>query len=163
MDFGAILDNLPIILAVLVLLLLQFFFWRPKPERTHQEIAHSLLSEVKLNQALAEIFGLREKPKKFEMTSWQRNKTRLDFLDESLQASLSDSFGMVEDFNRQIESAKKHKSLGYMAGLNVDKLKQPLAKSKQGLEDWFLASTGRKEPPLKYPGIFDTLFGGGRR
>lgn len=160
MDFSAILDNLPIILAVIVLLLLQYLFWRPKPERTHQEIAHSLLSEVKLNQGLVEIFGLREKPKKFEITSWQRNKTRLDFLDESLQTSLSDAFGIVEDFNRQIESAKKHKSPSYMAGLNVGKLKEPLAKSKQGLEDWFLANTGRKEPPLKYPGIFDTLFGG---
>ncbi len=160
MGFGAIGDNLPIILAVLVLLLLQFFFWRPKPEKTQQEIAHSLLTEVKLNQALAGIFGLREKPKKFEMTSWQRNKSRLAFLNESLQGALSDAFGMVEDFNRQIETAKKHRSAGYMTNLNIDKLEEQLAKSKQGLEEWFLINTGKKEPPLKYPGIFDTLFGG---
>jgi len=160
MDFGAILDNLPLILAVLVLLLLQFFFWRPKPEKTQQEIAHSLLSEVKLNHALVGIYDLRQKPKKFEVTSWQRNKNRLDFLGESLQGALSDAFGIVEDFNRQIDTAKKHRSVGYMADLDVGKLKGPLTKSKDGLEEWFLTTTGRKEPPLKYPGIFDTLFGG---
>lgn len=160
MDFGAISQNLPIIIAVLVLLLLQFFFWRPKPEKTRQDIAHSLLTEVKLNQAVAGIFGLREKPKKFEVTSWQRNKNRLDFLNESLQVALSDAFGMIEDFNRQIQMAKKHRSSSYMANLSVDKLKEPLSKSKQGLEEWFLINTGKKEPSLKYPGLFDTLFGG---
>jgi len=159
MDFGAILNNLPIILAVLVLLLLQFFFWRPKPERTQQEIAHSLLSEVKLNQGVAAIFNLRDKPKKFEVTSWLRNKNRLDFLGESLQSTLFEAYAMVEDFNRQIDVAKKQRSTSYMASFNVDKLKGPLAKSKEGLEEWFLINTGRKEPPLKYPGIFDTLFG----
>jgi len=159
MGFGAIMDNLPIILAVLVLLLLQYFFWRPKPERTQQEIAHSLLSEVKLNQGVAAIFSLRDKPKKFEVTSWLRNKNRLDFLGESLQSTLVETFAMVEDFNRHIDAAKKQRSTSYMDSFSVDKLKGPLAKSKEGLEEWFLINTGKKEPPLKYPGIFDTLFG----
>jgi len=156
----AILNNLPIIAAVIVVLLLQFLFWRPKPDRTQQEIAQNLLTEVKLNQGLVGIFGFRQKPKKFEVTSWQRNKNRLAFLNESLQSALSDAFDMVEDFNRQIDMAKKHRSTSYMANLNVDKLKEPLAKSKQGLEEWFLIKIGKKEPPMKYPGIFDTLFGG---
>ena len=156
----AILNNLPIIAAVIVVLLLQFLFWRPKPDRTQQEIAQNLLTEVKLNQGLVGIFGFRQKPKKFEVTSWQRNKNRLAFLNESLQSALSDAFDMVEDFNRQIDMAKKHRSTSYMANLNVDKLKEPLAKSKQGLEEWFLIKIGKKEPPVKYPGIFDTLFGG---
>lgn len=156
----AILNNLPIIAAVIVVLLLQLFFWRPKPDKTQQDIAQNLLTEVKLNQGLAGIFGLRQKPKKFEVTSWQRNKNRLAFLNESLQTALSDAFDMVEDLNRQIDMAKKHRSTSYMGDLNVDKLKEPLAKSKQGLEEWFLIKIGKKEPPIKYPGIFDTLFGG---
>jgi len=156
----AIMNNLPIIAAVIVVLLLQFLFWRPKPDRTQQDIAQNLLTEVKLNQGLVGIFGFRQKPKKFEVTSWQRNKNRLAFLNESLQSALSDAFDMVEDFNRQIDMAKKHRSTSYMVNLNVDKLKEPLAKSKQGLEEWFLIKIGKKEPPMKYPGIFDTLFGG---
>ena len=119
MDFGDIGENIPIIVMIVGLILLQFFLRRRrKPEITHQEIARNLLSEVRLDQALAEIFPLRQKPKKFETVSWQINRTKLDFLDESLQVALSDAFTTIEDFNRQIEAAKKHKSASYM--VNVD-------------------------------------------
>ena len=55
--------------------------------------------------------------------------------------------------------AKKHKSASYMVNVNADKLKVPLAKSKQELEEWLLENVGAKEPPPKYPGIIDGLFG----
>ena len=161
MDFGDIGGNLPLIAAVIGVILLQFFLRRRrKPETTHQEIARNLLLEVKLNQALAETFRLRQKPKRFEVTSWQRNKTKLDFLDQPLQGSLSDAFGIIEDFNQQIAAAKKYKSASYMVNVNVDKIKEPLAKSKQGLEEWLMAKTGVKEPLPKYEGMIDSLFGG---
>ena len=155
MDFG----NVIIIVAILALVLLQFFLRRRKPETLHGEIAQSLLMEVRLNQALAETFHLRQKPKKFEVTIWQRNKTKLDFLSQSLQVVLSDAFMMADDFNRQIEAARKYRSTSYIVNVNIDKLKEPLAKSKEGLEEWLVANVGRKEPPPKYPGLFDSLFG----
>jgi len=155
--------NIILIVAILGLVLLQFVLRRRKPETLHREIAQSLLMEVRLNQALAEGFHLRQKPRRFEVTTWQRNKTRLDFLAQSLQAALSDAFMMVEDFNRQIEAAKKYRSATYTANVDIGKLREPLDKSKEGLEEWLLANVGRKEPPMSYPGIFDSLFGGGRR
>ena len=160
MDFGALGENIPIIAAIIGFILLQFFLRKRKPETTHREIAQSLLTEVKLNQALAESYHLRQKPQKFETVSWQRNKNKLDFLSHALQVILSDTFMVAEDFNQQIEAAKKHKSATYMVNVNVDKLKEPLAKSKQGLEEWLLKNMGTKEPPIKYPGIIDGLFGG---
>jgi len=161
MDFGDISGNFPIIVMIVVFVLLQYFLKRRrKPEITHQEIARSLLSEVRLNQALAENFHLREKPKKFEAVSWQMNKTKLDFLDESLQVALSNAFMMVEDSNRQIDAAKKYKSASYMVGIDVGKMREPLTKSQQGLEEWLQSATGTKDPTPKYPGVFDTLFGG---
>ncbi len=160
MDFGDIAEKVPFIVIAIVFILLQFFLRRRrKPEMMRQEIVESLLSEVRLNQALAETFSLRQKPKKFETVSWQRCKTGLDFLDQSLQAILSDAFGMAEDFNQQIEAAKKYKSASYMVNVNVDKLKEPLTKSRQGLEQWLLSTVGAKEPPPKNPGLFDGLFG----
>ena len=96
MDFGAIGENLPIILAIVGFILLQFFLSRRrKPETTHQEIVNSLLTEVKLNQALVETSSLRQKPKKLEIVSWQRNKAKLDFLDQPLRNTLSDAFMIV--------------------------------------------------------------------
>ena len=161
MEFGALGENIPLILLIIGLILLQFFFMRRrKPEVTHREIAQGLLSEVKLNEALVETFSLRQKPKKFEMVSWQRNKNKLEFLDKPLQSVLSNTFMMVEDFNQQIDASKKYKSASYIINVNVDKLKEPLTKSREGLEEWLLAKAGSKEPPPKYPGIFDSFFGG---
>ena len=161
MDFGDISGNIPIIVIIVVFVLLQFFLKRRrKPDITHQEIAQNLLSEVRLNLALAEIFHLRQKPKKFEAVSWQMNKTKLDFLDESLHTALSNAFTTLEDFNWQIDTAKKHKSDSYIINVDVGKIKEPLSKSRQGLETWLQSTTGTKEPSPKYPGIFDDLFGG---
>jgi len=162
MDFGNISDNIPIIVMIVGLILLQLFLKRQrKPEITHQETARSLLSEVRLNQALAESYHLQQKPKKFETVSWQMNKTKLDFLVESLQVTLSDAFTTIEDFNRQIAVAKKHKSASYMVNVDVGKLKEPLSKSREGLEKWLQSATGTKEPSPKYPSIFDGWLGRG--
>lgn len=155
--------NVPLIVAIIGIILLQFFLRRRrKPETTSRDIAQSLLSEVRLNLGLVEAFLFHWRAKKFELASWQRNKTKLDFLDHPLQVVLSDAFTMAEDFNQQIEAAKKHKSASYMASLNVDKLRKPLTKSKEGLEEWLQSTVVGKEPPTQYPGLFDTLFGGRR-
>lgn len=160
MDFGDIGGNAPIIVVIIGLILLQIFLMRRrKPETTHRAIVQSLLAEVRLNQALVEASYLQQKPKKFAVTGWHINKSKLDFLQQSLQESLSEAFGMAEDFNQQIEAAKKYKSVSYVASINMDKLKEPLAKSRQGLEEWFQLKTGTKEPPLEYPSVFDTMFG----
>ena len=160
MDFGNIGSNIPAIVLAIALILLQLFLKRRrKPETTQQEIVRSLLSEVKLNQALAESYHLRQKPKKFEIVSWQRNKNKLDFLDKAVQVALTDAFTTAEDFNGQIEAAKKYKSASYMVNVNVGKIIEPLTKSRQGLEQWLLSKTGTKESSSKYPGIFDDWFG----
>ncbi len=160
MDFNTIMEKLPIIAIVLAIVLLQFFLRRRKPEGAYRETAQSLLAEVKLNQAMAETFHLRQKPKKFETVSWRMNKTKLGFLGESTQRNLSSTFAMVEEFNQQIDAAKKYKTTSYLVSMSADRLKEPLVKSRQGLEDWLLAKVGTIEPTMKYPGMFDGLFGG---
>ena len=160
MDFEGIGGYFPLILAIVVLIFLYFLRRGRKPEISHREIARGLLSEVRLNQAIVGTFDQRKKPKKLEVVSWRRNKPKLDFLGRSLQGVLSDAFSIIEDFNQQIEAVKKHKSTNYMGTLNVDKLKGPLAKSRQGLEEWLLANVGKKEPRPEYPGMFDSMFGG---
>jgi hypothetical protein len=46
-----------------------------------------------------------------------------------------------------------------MVNVNADKLKEPLSKSKQGLEQWLTSKAATKSAPAKYPGIFDDWFG----
>ena len=137
-------ENLPFILSIIVVVVLQFIFIRRrrKPETTHPEIVQSLLSEIKLNHALAELFEAGQKLKKFEAVSWQRNKGKLDFLDQSIQVTLSDAYMMIEDFNQQIIASKKYRSSGYMASIDMEKLKVLLTKGREGLEEWFLRAVG---------------------
>jgi len=145
MDFGEIGTNLLIILAIIALLALNIFLRRRRGERTPLEVALSLLSETNLNQKLVEEFQFHLKVKKFKTESWKRNKTKLDFLDQSLQTTLADAFSMAERFNQDIDAAKKHKSATYLSGIDVDKLKEPLAKSKQGLEEWIKANMEKQQ------------------
>ena len=162
MDFGDIGENIPLIVTIIGLILFQFFFRRKRTlETTPREIAQSLLSEVRQNLRIAEAFTFHWQARKFVMTSWQRNKSKLDFLDQSLQVSISDAFVMAQDFNQQISAARKHKSASYMASVNMDKLKGLLTKNEQWLEQWLTSEAGTTEPSTKAPGIFDDWTGRG--
>ncbi len=133
--FGDIGRNLIILVPIILLILFNIFFKKRRGERTQLEIVTSLLSEIALNQQIAEAF--LQKAKKFKTGSWQRNKNKLDFLDQELQVALAKAFNMAEEFNREVDAAKKYKSSSYLEGIPVDKLKEALARSQQVLEGWF--------------------------
>ncbi len=145
MDLSEIGPNLVVILTIVALLALNIFLRRRRGERTPTEVALSLLSEINLNQKLAEDFQFHLQAKKFKTGSWKRNETKLNFLDHSLQTTLADAFSMAERFNRDIDAAKKYKSASYLSSINVDKLKQPLAESKQALEEWLRADMEKQQ------------------
>lgn len=161
MDFGTIGERLPFIIATVVFVILwQYFRGKRKPEVGRQEIVRRLLLEVKLNQALAGILDQQPRPRRFETVSWLRSKSKLDFLDRSLKGALSNAFDMVEDYNQQLNMAKKYRSSGSLATINVSKLEDALDKSSEGLEQWLRMSTGTKDSPPKHPSFFERLLGG---
>lgn len=154
MDLSAIAENLPLILGVVFFILIQAYLRRHKPEKTSPEIVQSLLNDIKANLQTIEAFPTQQKFKKLKIGSWNRNKKRLKFLDESLQATISDTFDMVDELNRQISAANKQKSAAYLYDINLSTLEKPLNKSKEGLEKWLQENIGKKEV-TKYPGLFD--------
>jgi len=161
MDLSNLTGNLPLIIGLIVVLLIQFYFMRKRKPDTEKNIVQSVLLDVKINQAITELIKDGRKPKKFSSSNYNINKNRLDFLSHSLVASLSNAFGIVDDYNQQIRQAKKSKPPGYVE-IDVKRLNGPLAESREGLEDWLMAHGGQQGPPIKYPSIFDTLFGTGR-
>jgi hypothetical protein len=163
MDFGNTGQTILFVAVIIGLLLLQFVFRRRRsPATTQQQIVQSLLAEVRFNLRLAEVLSLNWQAKKFITTGWQIDKNKLDFLEQSLQSTLSDAFAIAEDFNQQLVVAKKYKSSSYMANIDMAKLKEKLTKSREGLEEWLLSKTGTKEPSTKPPSMTDILFGGRR-
>ena len=133
-DFGNILI---IMIPLILIILFNVFFKKRKAEKTEPEIAMGLLSEVATNQHIADGFLGKTRVRKFRTDSWQRNKERLDFLDQTLRDELAKAFGMAEEFNRAVDATRKFKSSSYLEGIPVDKLKDSLARSRQGLEEWF--------------------------
>jgi len=162
MDWGDIGGNIPVIVTVIGLIVLQFFLRRRRPPETSPwEIAQNLLAEVGHNLKIAEAFTFHWQARKFVIASWQRNKNKLDFLEQSLQGFITDAFIMAQDFNQQIAAARKHKSASYMASVNVEKLKGLLTKSEQGLEQWLTSEGGTTEPSSEVAGVFDDWGGRG--
>ena len=136
-----------IIIPIIILIVLTFVMRRRRPaEKTDPEIAGTLFFDVNENLKLAESFSFQRRPKKFRTGSWQRNSEKVGFLDASLRSSLADAFGLAEDFNQEIESAKKYKSTIYLSGVDVHKLEEPLTKSKEGLEEWLKANIQQAGP-----------------
>lgn len=155
--------NILFIVLIIGLLFFQFFIRRRRsPAITQQQIVESLLSEVRLNIRLTEVLTLNWQAKKFMTTTWLMNKNKLEFLNQPLQGNLSDAYAIAEDFNQQLGIAKKNKSSGYMASIDLSKLKEKLTKSREGLEEWLFSKTGTKEPEPKYPSMTDFLFGSRR-
>ena len=136
-DLGDIGRNLIILVPIILLILFNIFRRRRKGERTEPEIAMSLLSEVAFNQQIVESFFQQGRATKLRTGSWQRNKDKLEFLDQKLQENLAKTFSMAEEFNRALDASHKFKSSSYLEGISPDKLKDSLARSRQGLEEWF--------------------------
>jgi len=138
-DFGDLSElgkNISAIIPLILLVLFQIFMRRRRTEKTTPEVVNNLLKEINHNQQLMEAFLVTWQTNKFKTDSWQRNKNRLDFLDQHVHTALTNAYDLAEEFNREITSAKKFKSSSYLANVNVDKLREPLARSRKGLEEW---------------------------
>ncbi len=150
-------------LIIIIVLLAVVFTWirlGAGSVRHRPDLVQRLIYETRLNQALVETFHLREKPRKFEITVWKMSQNKIDFLEDSLRQTLINVFSTVEEFNEQIRAARKAKTFNQL-NIDANKLKEPLAESRKGLEDWLEDTTGQRELPSKYPSIFSWWFGGG--
>ncbi len=157
MDSGV----LPLLITGAIVLLL-FSVLRGRGGVRHRpEVIQNLLFDVKLNQVLVETFYEREKPRRFERSNWEINKSKMSFLSDELRETLRLTFGMAEEFNREIKIIKKNKALSHK-GLDVTKLAEPLAKCREGLEGWLMEALGTTEVPPRYPSLTGLLFGGDR-
>lgn len=141
----------------IVVLLFSLLRKRGGPSK-YPEVVQYILYDIKLNQALVDTFQQRIKPRRFENVNWQMNKTKISFLGESLKEALKETFSLVDEFNKQIQAAKKARTESYKS-LDLTHFKDLLTKCRQELEDWMVSTTGQKELPPKYPSLSSFFFG----
>ena len=144
-DWAEIGKVIGYLVPVIIFVLVNVFFRKQREEKTRQEVVRSLISEINYNQKLMEAFSLKWQAKKFKTRNWKRNKDKMDYIDQSLHTTLADAYEIAEEFNREIDTAKKYKSTSYLASIDMGRLNEPLAKSKQGLEEWLEANKGKKK------------------
>jgi len=145
-DWGEIGKVLGYLVPLVILILINVFFRKQQEQKRRLAVVRSLLSEIDYNQKHMEAFAFQWQTKKFKTGNWKRNKDKMDYIDQSLHATLTGAYETAEGFNREIDAAKKHKSASYLASIQVDRLREPLAKSKQGLEEGLQLNKGIKEP-----------------
>lgn len=78
--------------------------------------------------------------KKFPTAGWRTYKERLTFLEPSAFASLEEGFSLADDFNARIESAKKNNAMGMLQDMQVERLREPLTRGREGLVSWLKTS-----------------------
>ncbi len=69
--------------------------------------------------------------------------------DRGLYSTLVDAYEIAKEFNREIDMAKKYKSTSYLVGLRVERLREPLERSKQGLQEWLDLNKNLKKVPIR--------------
>jgi hypothetical protein len=161
-SFGGGTDQWSWLIPLIIVIVLSFVTRRHKPaEKTPNEIASALLMDVMNNERALEKFSTLKKPKKLSIGSWQRNSEKLDFLDQDLRNTISKTFTQMEDFNMRVDSAKMYKSNSYLFGVNIDRLQEPLEKSREGLEEWIKNHMEQAGPDTGRQGCMGGGLGGG--
>lgn len=147
-----------VIIAMAIILILFSLVRRRGGPAKYPEIIQSLLYDIKYNQALSQAFPSLEKPRHFNDSNWQFNKSKIGFLGESTKQKLKELFGMAAEFNLQIKECKRNRSDSYRS-IDLTRFKELLAQCREDLENWMIEKVGSKELPMKYPTLGDFFFG----
>lgn len=114
-----------------------------------------ILTNINHNVNLVENFSFHHGVGKMRTSAWQKNKDKIDLLPQELRMALSQVFEMCEEVNGRIDAARKFKSDSYMAGIDISKLKAPLADSQKQLQEWLQANMQNPEyQPKRRRGLF---------
>jgi len=144
--FGGEGNQWTIIIPLIVLIAVSFLMRRRRSEKNPQEIVTSIILDLNVNQKIMGEFDYQKRPKKLKTGSWKRNEAKINFLDESLRSNISNFFSMAEDFNLQVDSAKRLGSTIHLSGISVEKMEGPLTKSREGLSEWLKVNMEQAGP-----------------
>ena len=147
-DWSEIGKIISYLIPVIIFILFNVVFRKHREQQRRQAVVKGLLSETDYNSKLVDSFSMQSQMKNFKTSTWKRNRDKMDYIDQSLYSTLADVYEIADGFNREIDAAKKHKSTSYIAGIDVSRLIKPLARSKQGLEEWIELNKSKKRSKL---------------
>jgi hypothetical protein len=133
------LTQIIIIGLLVVFLIFTYVFKRPSGS-PKVNATTGILSDIGDNiKILEDRITNPQKKTKFETANWQKYKGKLGFLDDSEIDTLVDTFSMISDFNARAHSSRGNKALSSVDDVGLEKLREPLNKSKAVVSDWLRA------------------------
>jgi hypothetical protein len=144
-----------IIFLVLILFLIWSFSRRRRMGTPRVDAAIGILTNVNDNIKVMEDRAANwQSKKRFQTGGWKLYKDKVEFLDAALVSSLNQAFTLAEDFNARIDSARKNKVMATLQDMQVERLREPLTKSKEGLVAWLRANMQTELQSKKRRGFF---------
>jgi hypothetical protein len=132
--------NIAIGIVIVLFLLLSVFRRKRRSDISPLERVFDIALELDRNEERIENPSPNRGISKLKTSAWERHRNNLDCLSEELRMTLSQVFEMSEEINERIDAAKKFKSDSYLAGIDVSKLRAPLASCRQQLRKWLEAN-----------------------
>lgn len=154
---GGLGEKLLFVLVILAFLTLFSFMRGRNPKKVRADMVRGLLSEIRINTIIVDTFDRQPVQRRFEVTGWNLNKKKLEFLDKDLRKDLDSLFSIANDYNRRLKTAKKEKLTAHIS-IDLGSMKEVLPGIKKGLEEWLLANVGSIDT-MERPGMLDGLFG----
>ena len=134
-------NNAWVFIVIILLLILWAFARRRKPRSMNLDVAIAVLSDIDNNLKVMQVRIADHLSKKnFKVTNWRIYKEKLEFLGPELVATINGAFTIAEEFSNRIGAAKKNNTLASLQDMQVESLKEPLTKSRQGLVAWLRAN-----------------------
>jgi hypothetical protein len=130
-----------IFIAVILMLLWVLFRTRKRSSTPRLQSAIGMISDINENLKILETRRLNpESPKKFKTGSWKAYQDSLDYFEPETLKALTETYKLIKEMNERIEIAKKTQSLSTLKDLPLDKLNEPMVKSKEGMVRWLRAN-----------------------
>jgi len=142
-------------LALLAALALNIYVKYHRSKKTPLGRVASILMNLNHNEKFVESFSYSHKIGRMRTAAWYKFKDKIDYLPRELWQLLEKVFEMSEEINDRVNSARKFKSDSYMAGIDISKIKEPLADAKGQLQYWLQENMNNPEyQPKRRRGLF---------
>lgn len=126
-----------VIFIVVVMALFYFTGRRRRRDQPRLTTALDAIQNVNEDMRILELHTAdRQNTKKFRNGGLADADNRLNFLDAATLTAIKESYAITNEFNQRIDMAKKAKTPAILQDLPLDKLAEPLNKSKAGLVTW---------------------------
>ena len=151
---NGLVTNILIGVAMVLLLGLSIFLQIVRTRRAPLGRVVGILSSVKYNTKLCENFSYHRSIGRLKAKAWEKNRDTVVFLPQGLMDDLAKLFEMVAEVNERIDAAIRYKSDSYMAAIEIDKLKAPLANCQEKLTEWVYENMNNPEYLPKKRSLF---------